>query len=173
MHKWNNSCGYNEKREISFNSEWHEIILAKRIQNLASPLLQNSLTPWARKVVLCDPSCFTDGKIFACLQKKWTGNQPRKGDICSPVAWEVWKLYVFKIWEIHLAHGVAAQSSSRLCVWVSPYSPFFPITSSAAAYGKNLLIDRPFKHDIFRISYVVMAVSHIKSLVCHFENIIL
>ena len=96
MHKWNNSCGYNEKREISFNSEWHEIILARRIQNLASPLLQNSLTPWARKVVLCDPSCFTDGKIFACLQKKWTGNQPRKGDICLPVAWEVWKLYVLK-----------------------------------------------------------------------------
>ena len=96
MHKWNNSCGYNEKREISFNSEWHEIILVRKIQNLAGPLLQNSLTPWARKVVLCDPSCFTDGKIFACLQKKWTGNQPRKGDICSPVAWEVWKLYVLK-----------------------------------------------------------------------------
>ena len=97
MHKWNNSCGYNEKREISFNPEWHEIILARRIQNLVSPLLQNNLTPWARKVVLCDPSCFTDGKIFACLQKKkWTGNQPRKGDICSPVAWEVWKLYVLK-----------------------------------------------------------------------------
>ena len=51
-------------------------------------------------------------------------------------------------------------------------APFFPITSSAAAYGKNLLIDRPFKHDIFRISYVVMTVSHIKSLVCHFENIL-
>ena len=92
----NNSCSYNEKREISFNPEWHEIILARRIQNLASPLLQNSLTPWARKVVLCDPSCFTDGKIFACLQKKWAGNQPRKGDICSPVAWEVWKLYILK-----------------------------------------------------------------------------
>ena len=37
----------------------------------------------------------------------------------------------------------------------------------------RLLIDRPFKHDIFRISYVVMAVSHIKSLVCNFENILL
>ena len=75
-----------------FNPEWHKIILARRIQNLASPLLQNNLTPWARKVVLCDPSCFTDGKNFRVLaKKKWGGNQPRKGDICSPAAWEVWK----------------------------------------------------------------------------------
>ena len=173
MHKWNNSCGYNEKREISFNPEWHEIILARRIQNLVSPLLQNNLTPWARKVVLCDPSCFTDGKIFACLQKKIGRKSTEKRWYLLTCSLGSLEIVRFKIWEINLAHGVAVQPASRLCVWVSPYSPFFPITSSAAAYGKNLLIDRPFKHDIFRISYVVMAVSHIKSLVCHFENILL
>ena len=143
MHKWNNSCGYNEKREISFNPEWHEIILARRIQNLASPLLQNNLTPWARKVVLCDPSCFTDGKIFTCLQKNGQEINQEKV-IFAHLQLKKFGNVRFKIWEINLAHGVAVQPANRLCVWVSPYSPLFPTTSSAAAYGKN--IETPASH---------------------------
>ena len=117
MHKWKNGhyVGLKVTRQLEilavikknrgyfFNPEWHKIILARRIQNLASPLLQNNLTPWARKVVLCDP---TDGKIFACLQKKNGTEINQEKVIFAHLQLEKFGNVRFKIWEINLAHGV-------------------------------------------------------------------
>ena len=90
-----------------FNPEWHKIILARKIQNLASPLLQNNLTPWARKVVLCDPSCFTDGKNFRVLAKKKNGEEINQEKVIfAHLQLEKFGNVRFKIWEINLAHGV-------------------------------------------------------------------
>ena len=102
-----NCCSHKEKREIFFfNPEWHKITLARRIQNLASPLLQNNLTPWARKVVLCDPSCFTDGKNFRVLAKKQGEEINQEKVIFAHLQLEKFGNVRFKIWEINLAHGV-------------------------------------------------------------------
>ena len=90
-----------------FNPEWHKITLARRIQNLASPLLQNNLTPWARKVVLCDPSCFIDGKNFRVLAKKKNGEEINQEKVIfAHLQLEKFGNVRFKIWEINLAHGV-------------------------------------------------------------------
>ena len=124
MHKWKNGhyVGLKVMRQLEivavikkneryfFNPEWHKITLARRIQNLASPLLQNNLTPWARKVVLCDPSW---SKLLHWWEKFSRACKKKNGEeinqekvIFAHLQLEKFGNVRFKIWEINLAHGV-------------------------------------------------------------------